>query len=80
MALQLDITKSSIYQEGLAEGLAEGKAEGLAEGLAEGKAEGADLKLLEIVREMYAEGDIPLAKIARICHLTEERVKEILNL
>jgi predicted transposase YdaD len=72
MALQLDITKSSVYQEGVEEGIAKGKAEGIQEG--------ADLKLLEIVREMYAEGDISITKIARICHLTEERVKEILNL
>jgi predicted transposase YdaD len=80
MALQLDITKSSVYQEGVEEGIAKGLEEGIAKGKAEGIQEGADLKLLEIVREMYAEGDISIAKIARICHLTEERVKEILNI
>jgi predicted transposase/invertase (TIGR01784 family) len=75
MALQLDITKSSVYQEGVEEGIAKGKAEGIQEGIAKGR----DETLLEIIREMHADGD-PIAKIARICHLTEERVKEILNI
>jgi len=75
MALQLDITKSSIYQEGVEEGIAKGKAEGKTEG----KAEGRDETLLEIIREMHADGD-PIAKIARICHLTEEKVRQMLNL
>jgi predicted transposase YdaD len=63
MALQLDITKSSVYQEGVEEGIAKGR----------------DETLLEIIREMHADGD-SIAKIARICHLTEDRVKEILNI
>jgi predicted transposase YdaD len=87
MALQFDKTKTFLFREGLevgkAEGRAEGKAEGIAEGKAEGKAEGIaegrDEQLIEIVQEMYNDGD-SLAKIARICHLTEDRVRQILNL
>jgi len=48
-------------------------------GEARGKAEGRDEQLVEIVREMYNDGD-SLTKIARICHLTEERVRQILDL
>jgi hypothetical protein len=29
------------------------------------------------IREMYAEGDMTLAKITKICDLTEDRVREI---
>jgi flagellar biosynthesis/type III secretory pathway protein FliH len=79
MALQFDITKSSIFQEGREKGITEGIAEGIAKGKAEGKTEGRDETILEIVREMHADGD-SIGKIARICHLTENQVREILGL
>jgi predicted transposase YdaD len=67
MALQFDKTKTFLFQEGKAIGTEIGKAEG------------RDETLMEIVREMYADGD-PIPKIAKICHLTQERVREILQL
>jgi len=71
MALQFDKTKTFLFQDGLAVGVTKGKAEG--------KAEGRNEQLIEIVKEMHADGDT-LTKIARICHLTEEQVRTILGL
>jgi len=76
MALHFDKTKTFLFNDGKVEGLLEGKQLGKAEGIREGE----DKKLVELVHEMYTEGDLTLAKIAKICHITEDRVREILNL
>lgn len=70
MALQLDKTKTFLFQDGLDLGEAKGKAEG--------EVRGRDEQLIEIVKEMYA-ADEPLAKIARFCRISEERVRAILG-
>lgn len=75
MALQFDKTKTFLFREGIEIGKAEGKAEGITEGIVAGR----DQQLIEIVREMHRDGD-SLAKIARICHITEDQAQEILNL
>jgi len=80
MALHFDKTKTFLFNDGVAVGEERGKQLGKAEGIQEGIAQGEDKKLVELVREMYAEGDMTLAKIAKICHITEDRVREILNL
>jgi predicted transposase/invertase (TIGR01784 family) len=83
MALQFDKTKTFLFQEGKAEGKEEGKEIGIQigkeEGIEIGKAVGRDETLIEIVREMYADG-LPIPKIAKICHLSEQQVREILEL
>jgi predicted transposase YdaD len=76
MALHFDKTKTFLFNDGKIEG----KAEGIQEGLEKGIQQGEEKKLIELVQEMYAEGDMTLAKIARVCHITEDRVREILNL
>ena len=88
MALHFDKTKTFLFNDGKVEGLLEGeargkqlgKAEGIQEGLEKGIQQGEEKKLVELVHEMYADGDMTLAKIARLCHITEGRVREILNL
>jgi len=80
MALHFDKTKTFLFNDGIEQGKQLGKAEGIQEGLEKGIQQGEEKKLVELVHEMYADGDMTLAKIARLCHITEDRVREILNL
>ena len=70
MALDLDFTKSFIYEAAREKFLEEGKAESKAEGKIE--------TLVEIAHSMYEEG-LPLEKIARITHQTVAQVQAILD-
>ena len=63
-------------REGLKEGLEEGIKEGIKEGLEQGIKEG--ILLTKKVLKLSMEG-VSIDEIAKLCEITEEKVKEILE-
>ena len=72
----LDTSHDDGYVEGREEGRAEGRAEGLKEGLKEGRQEGIAQRNVEIAKSMLSL-NLPIAQIAQVTGLDEEKVKEL---
>ena len=74
-----DMIRYAGWEEGMEEGREKGLKEGLEQGLERGLEQGIEQGLRNIVCNMYAR-NYTIGQISSIAEISEEKVKEILNL